>query len=117
MPAGHYGEHTRCGCRLGGVSRMDQRMRTGVLSGVPGRPRGRWAASVGGGICAPLGPTDGAPIAILLTESLRIGFGTAAVGSDNVVYGTFLVVLVIFLPRGLLGSLLARPKPVPAHSG
>ena len=59
-------------------------------------------------ICVPLGPTVGAAITILLTETLRISFDTAAVGWDNLVYGTLLVWFIIFLPQGLLGSVLAR---------
>jgi branched-chain amino acid transport system permease protein len=31
-----------------------------------------------------------------------------ALGWDNVVYGTLLVVFIIFLPQGLVGSLLPR---------
>jgi branched-chain amino acid transport system permease protein len=69
-------------------------------------------AAVVGGIYVPLGPTVGAAITILLTEWLRIWFGTAAIGWDNVVYGTLLVVFIVFLPQGLLGSLLARLRPV-----
>jgi branched-chain amino acid transport system permease protein len=65
-------------------------------------------AAVVGGIYVPLGPTFGALITILLTESLRIGFGTKAIGWDNVIYGTLLVVFIIFLPQGLVGSILAR---------
>jgi branched-chain amino acid transport system permease protein len=68
-------------------------------------------AAVVGGLYVPLGPTVGAVITILLTETLRIWFGTAAVGWDNLVYGTLLVVLIIFLPQGLLGSLSARLTP------
>ena len=68
-------------------------------------------AAVAGGIYVPLGPTIGATITILLSESLRISFGTTAVGWDNVVYGALLVVFIIFLPQGLLGSLLARLRP------
>jgi len=69
-------------------------------------------AAVVGGLYVLLGPTVGAAITIVLAESLRIWFGTAAVGWDNVVYGTLLVVFIIFLPQGLLGSLLARlPRP------
>src|SRR4029077_7946298 len=64
-------------------------------------------AAVVGGLYVPLGPTVGAAITILLTETLRIWFGTAAVGWDNLVYGTLLVLFIIFLPQGLLGSLLA----------
>ncbi|HXO01913.1 MAG TPA: branched-chain amino acid ABC transporter permease, partial [Stellaceae bacterium] len=40
-------------------------------------------AAVVGGIYIPLGPTFGALITILLTEFLRISFGTAAIGWDN----------------------------------
>ncbi len=52
------------------------------------------------------GPTIGAVITILLAEVLRISFGTRAVGWDNLVYGVLLVVFIIFLPKGILGSLL-----------
>jgi len=68
-------------------------------------------AAVVGGLYVILGPTIGAAITILLTESLRISFGTAAVGWDNLVYGTLLVLFIIFLPQGLLGSLLAAIAP------
>jgi branched-chain amino acid transport system permease protein len=73
-------------------------------------------AVVVGGIYVSLGPTVGAVITILLAEVLRISFGTSAVGWDNVVYGILLVVFIIFLPKGILGSLLdlRRPKgPAP----
>ena len=52
-----------------------------------------------------LGPTIGAVITILLAEILRIGFGTRAVGWDNLVYGVLLVLFIIFLPKGIVGSL------------
>jgi branched-chain amino acid transport system permease protein len=64
-------------------------------------------AAVVGGIYVALGPTVGAIITILLAEVLRIGFGTKAVGWDNLVYGVLLVVFIIFLPKGILGSLLS----------
>ena len=67
-------------------------------------------AAVVGGIYVALGPTVGAIITIMLAEGLRIGFGTKAVGWDNLVYGVLLVVFIIFLPKGILGSLLARMK-------
>jgi branched-chain amino acid transport system permease protein len=63
-------------------------------------------AVVVGGIYVSLGPTVGAVITILLAEVLRISFGTAAVGWDNLVYGILLVLFIIFLPKGILGSLL-----------
>lgn len=68
-------------------------------------------AVVVGGIYVALGPTVGAIITIMLAEGLRIGFGTKAVGWDNLVYGVLLVVFIIFLPKGILGSLLERIKP------
>ncbi len=57
-----------------------------------------------------LGPTVGAVITILLAETLRIGFGTKAVGWDNLVYGVLLVLFIIFLPKGILGSIFERLK-------
>ncbi|MEY9879079.1 branched-chain amino acid ABC transporter permease [Bradyrhizobium sp. USDA 329] len=68
-------------------------------------------AAIVGGLFVSLGPTVGAIITILLAETLRIGFGTRAVGWDNLVYGVLLVLFIIFLPKGILGSLLDRLKP------
>lgn len=65
-------------------------------------------AVVVGGIYVALGPTVGAIITLLLAEFLRIFFGTKAVGYDNLVYGVLLVLFIIFLPKGILGSLLDR---------
>ena len=65
-------------------------------------------AVIVGGLYVSLGPTIGAVITILLAEILRIGFGTSAAGWDNLVYGVLLVVFIIFLPQGLVGSLLMR---------
>jgi branched-chain amino acid transport system permease protein len=67
-------------------------------------------AAIVGGLFVSLGPTVGAVITILLAETLRIGFGTRAVGWDNLVYGVLLVLFIIFLPKGILGSLLDRWK-------
>jgi branched-chain amino acid transport system permease protein len=68
-------------------------------------------AVIVGGLYVSLGPTVGAIITILLAEVLRIGFGTRAVGWDNLVYGLLLVTFIIFLPKGILGSLIAALKP------
>ena len=70
-------------------------------------------AVIVGGLYVSLGPTVGAVITILLAEILRVGFGTKAVGWDNLVYGVLLVVFIIFLPKGILGSILDRMKPLP----
>jgi branched-chain amino acid transport system permease protein len=63
-------------------------------------------AVVVGGIYVSLGPTIGAVITILLAEILRIGFGTRAVGWDNLVYGVLLILFIIFLPKGIVGSVM-----------
>jgi branched-chain amino acid transport system permease protein len=68
-------------------------------------------AVVVGGIYVSLGPTVGAVITLLLAESLRIFFGTRAVGWDNLVYGILLVLFIVFLPKGILGSLLDLRRP------
>src|SRR5947199_373021 len=65
-------------------------------------------AVIVGGLYVSLGPTVGAIITILLAEILRIGFGTKAVGWDNLVYGVLLVVFLIFLPKGILGSITEK---------
>ena len=67
-------------------------------------------AVVVGGIYVSLGPTVGAVITIMLAEVLRIGFGTRRVGWDNLVYGVLLVLFIIFLPKGILGSLAEKLK-------
>jgi branched-chain amino acid transport system permease protein len=67
-------------------------------------------AVIVGGLYVLLGPTVGAIITILMAEILRIGFGTKAVGWDNLIYGLLLVSFIIFLPRGILGSFLERVR-------
>ncbi len=71
-------------------------------------------AAIVGGLYVALGPTVGAVITILLAETLRISFGTGAVGWDNLIYGVLLVLFIIFLPQGILGSLLERFKRKPS---
>jgi len=67
-------------------------------------------AAIVGGLYVSLGPTVGAIITILLAETLRIGFGANAVGWDNLVYGVLLVLFIIFLPQGILGSLIEAAR-------
>jgi branched-chain amino acid transport system permease protein len=69
-------------------------------------------AAIVGGVYVALGPTVGAIITILMAEALRIFFGTGAVGWDNLVYGLLLVLFIIFLPKGILGSISERFAPV-----
>jgi branched-chain amino acid transport system permease protein len=65
-------------------------------------------ATVAGGMYVMLGPTVGAVITILLAESLRVAIGTSMVGLDTTIYGLMLVLFIIFLPKGVLGEILAR---------
>jgi branched-chain amino acid transport system permease protein len=74
-----------------------------TVSGVAVSLQMVFAAVVGGLYVLP-GPTAGAIITILLAEGLRIFFGTGALGWDNLVYGTLLVVFIIYLPQGLVGA-------------
>jgi len=64
-------------------------------------------AVVAGGLYVLLGPTVGAVFTILLAESLRVMIGTDMVGLDATIYGFLLVLFIIFLPRGILGTALA----------
>ena len=72
-------------------------------------------AVVVGGIYNAFGPTVGAIITLLLAEVLRISIGTAticvtkdiclnAAGIPLLIYGILLVVFIIFLPKGSVGS-------------
>ncbi|WGR90925.1 branched-chain amino acid ABC transporter permease [Bradyrhizobium sp. ISRA443] len=76
-------------------------------------------AAIVGGVYVALGPTVGAIITILLAEVLRVSFGTEAVGWDNLVYGVLLVLFIIFLPKGILGSVIdwikSPRKPLRDH--
>ncbi len=64
-------------------------------------------AVVAGGLYVMLGPTVGAVFTILLAETLRVFIGTEVVGLDATIYGFLLVLFIIFLPRGILGTVLA----------
>src|SRR5690606_25066208 len=73
-------------------------------------------AVVVGGLYVLLGPTVGAIITILLAETLRVIIGTAMVGLDTTIYGVMLVLFIIFLPQGILGSLTNWWKGRPAKA-
>jgi branched-chain amino acid transport system permease protein len=74
-------------------------------------------AVVVGGIYVMLGPTVGAVITILLAEGLRVMIGTALVGLDTTIYGVMLVLFIIFLPQGILGSAMNWWKGRTAKAG
>jgi branched-chain amino acid transport system permease protein len=63
--------------------------------------------ALAGGMFVRLGPTLGAAFTLLLAESLRLAWGHAIHGLDTAIYGLLLVLFIIFLPKGILGALLA----------
>ena len=79
-------------------------------------------AAIAGGMYSALGPTVGALLTLSLTEGLRVLFGTNFIGAANTIYGVLLVLCIIFMPQGIVGSLQgiklwrrAPVKPVPAE--
>jgi branched-chain amino acid transport system permease protein len=58
-----------------------------------------------GGMFDMLGPSIGTAIMISLEEYLRIFFGTKFLGISEIIFGLTVLILIIFLPRGILGSL------------
>ncbi|MDQ4059575.1 MAG: branched-chain amino acid ABC transporter permease [Pseudomonadota bacterium] len=89
-------------------------------------------AVIAGGMWVMLGPTVGAVFTQVLSEGLRVmiqgsatlkdWLGSAALALDTAVYGLLLVLFIIYMPKGILGTLLewrqkrtvAPASPVPA---
>jgi branched-chain amino acid transport system permease protein len=76
--------------------------------------------AIAGGMFVRLGPTVGAVFTLLLAEVLRLAFGHDIHGLDTTIYGLLLVLFIIFMPKGILGTAIeawdrrGRPKPVTA---
>jgi branched-chain amino acid transport system permease protein len=62
-------------------------------------------AAIVGGMYDMLGPTVGALVTISLNEGLRVGFGIHFIGAANTIYGILLILCIIFMPRGIVGTL------------
>jgi branched-chain amino acid transport system permease protein len=75
-------------------------------------------AVVLGGMYSLLGPAVGTALTIALSEYLRIAFGLRLIGMAETIYGFLLIVFIIFLPAGIVGSagalLRRRPRARPA---
>ena len=78
-------------------------------------------AVVLGGMYTLLGPTVGAALTIALAEYLRVAFGVKLLGMAETIYGLVLILIIIFLPSGIYGSLrnavvrrLSSAKTAPA---
>ncbi len=65
---------------------------------------------IAGGMFVMLGPTVGAFLLLALSESLRVLIGNKVLGIDLTIYGLLLIVFIIFMPKGILGTLLERRK-------
>ncbi|MFG1230006.1 branched-chain amino acid ABC transporter permease [Xanthobacter wiegelii] len=73
---------------------------------------------VAGGIGVMLGPTVGAVLTQLLSEGLRMFFqgsatlnallGSRALSLDTLIYGILLVLFIIHMPKGIVGTAMAR---------
>ena len=62
-------------------------------------------AAIAGGVYSLLGPTVGALLTLSLTEGLRVWFGTNFIGAANTIYGILLVLCIIFMPQGIVGTI------------
>ncbi|MEZ5856602.1 MAG: branched-chain amino acid ABC transporter permease [Hyphomicrobiaceae bacterium] len=75
-------------------------------------------ACIAGGLWTLLGPTFGAVFTQLLSEFLRVGvqgsetlqslLGQKALALDMMIYGLLLILFIIYMPRGILGTLVDR---------
>lgn len=71
-------------------------------------------AVIAGGIWVMLGPTLGAVITQLLAETLRVSvqandtlkgwLGSGALSLDTAIYGLLLILFIIYMPKGILGT-------------
>jgi branched-chain amino acid transport system permease protein len=83
-------------------------------------------AVIAGGMWVMLGPTVGAVFTQVLSEALRVSiqssaalqkiFGSAVLALDTMIYGLLLILFIIYMPKGILGTLLEwreKKKPAP----
>jgi branched-chain amino acid transport system permease protein len=61
-----------------------------------------------GGMFSPLGPLVGSAIIVSLEEYVRISLGSQYLGVSEIIYGVALMLLIIFMPNGIYGSLKGR---------
>jgi branched-chain amino acid transport system permease protein len=64
--------------------------------------------AIAGGMYVMLGPTVGAVFLLALSEALRVLVGNRFHGLDLLIYGALLILFIIYMPKGILGTLLAR---------
>lgn len=67
-------------------------------------------SAVVGGMYTIFGPTVGTLISLGVTEALRVAAGVSFIGLANTIYGLALILIIIFMPRGIVGGLKARAR-------
>jgi branched-chain amino acid transport system permease protein len=102
-------------CALGGAIYAQYQMYIGpeTVAGL-GLSLNMVFAVIAGGMWTLLGPTVGAVFTQALAESLRVAiqgsaalktlFGGSALALDQAIYGLLLVVFIIYMPKGILGT-------------
>lgn len=110
---------------LGGIllGMYNQYLNPNSLSGIGISLEIVFMSIVGGMYSAP-GPMIGAILTIAFREGLRTWFGVQLVGMAETIYGLMLILFIIFMPRGIYGTLEAQvrnrfftpppPDPTPA---
>jgi branched-chain amino acid transport system permease protein len=83
-------------------------------------------AVIAGGLWVMLGPTVGAVFTQVLSEVLRVTiqstaglqsvFGSSVLALDTLIYGLLLVLFIIYMPKGILGTILERREKKYASS-
>lgn len=84
-------------------------------------------AVIAGGMWVAFGPTVGAVFTQVLTEGLRVLIqgsatlkallGSAALALDQLIYGLLLILFIIYMPKGILGTILDRRAKAKAAAG
>jgi branched-chain amino acid transport system permease protein len=74
-----------------------------TLAGVPPSLEIAFKAILGG-MFSLWGPTVGTALIVSLEEYFRVAYGSTFVGFSQIIYGLALVLLIIFLPKGIYGS-------------
>ena len=112
-------------CALGGAMFAQYQMYIGpdTIAGL-GTSLNMVFAVVSGGVWVMLGPTVGAVFTQVLSEVLRVAIqgsatlksalGSAALALDSLIYGLLLILFIIYMPKGILGTLLERRKRRPS---
>jgi branched-chain amino acid transport system permease protein len=106
-------------CALGGAIFGQYQMYIGpdTIAGL-GTSLNMVFAVVSGGMWVMLGPTVGAVFTQVLSEGLRVAIqssaglksllGSAALALDSAIYGLLLILFIIYMPKGILGTILER---------